>query len=217
MRAGWLLAVSVVVVFLAAGASASAATGGSVTVWDTSGERRVACPPIEAAKPRAPRGGCVVETNSRPIDIVIRSVVGDMEFGTCVYDFDLRVDGSGLTYLENIVAAGPSPCNDMKACDNDHPKPWRGQIEAGQDGRLTHVVDACFDTCMGQFVGKLELDLERVGGRWALLADRALVGGSGYRLDGGWDMEGGGIDFDAGASGNVGAWRLTAEPVGWPI
>jgi len=133
----------------------------------------------------------------------------------------MRVDGSGRTYLEGVTPAGESPCNDMDACDHEDIKPWRGRIEAEPDGSLTHVVNACFDTCMGQFVGKLRLSLKRVGGRWVQVADRALVGGSGYQLDGSWAIDRPGLDIrPSGSAGSdaAGAWlRLTGEPVGWPI
>jgi hypothetical protein len=65
------------------------------------------------------------------------------------------------------------------------------------------------------------LTLERVGNRWAQIADRALVGDSGYRLDGGWDVERRNLDIrpaagDAAGPGDpaaallpTGAWQLT--------
>lgn len=216
MRGGGLCLVALAAALIAAPAAAA----GAVTAWDASGKRPTPCPAIDAGDPRKLRGGCEVEMDTRGIAIVIRSVVGDMPFGTCFYSFDMRVDGSGRTYLEEIAVGGPSPCNDMKPCDNDDPKPWRGRIEAAPDGRLSHVVDACFDTCMGQFVGELRLGLERVDGRWTLTADRALTGSSGYQIDGSWRTEQRDLDIrpNASAGGDAaGAWRLTGEPVGWPI
>lgn len=202
--------------------AAPAMADGAVTVWDTSGKRPQPCPAVDADDPRALSGGCLVEMHTGAITILIRSVVGDVEFGTCLYEHDMRIDGSGRTYLEGIKGGGPSPCNDMGACDHEDELPWHGQIEAAPNGRLTHVVDACFDTCMGQFIGELELGLKRVGGRWQQNADRGvLVGDSGYQLDGIWDMEQRHIDIrpsGGSARGEVtGPWRLAREPVGWPL
>lgn len=202
--------------------AAPAQAEGGVTVWDTSGKRPAPCPAIDDSNLRKLRGGCLVDMDSSGFDIVVRSIVGDMVFATCEYWHDLRVDGSGRTYLESIDPGGPYPCNDLNACDHKDVLPWRGRIEAAADGRLTHVVDACFDTCMGQFAGELRLELKQVEGRWVQTADRALVGDTGYQLDGGdWTMLQRGLDIrpsGKSAGGDVaGAWRLTGEPVGWPL
>jgi hypothetical protein len=201
--------------------SAPASVAGAVEVSDTSAGRRTPCPPVDSRNPRELRGGCVVDMISRDIEVLVRTVVGDTKLGDCLYRHDMRVDARGRTYLEGIGAGGPSPCNDLEACDRHDVRPWHGQIEAAPDGRLTHVVDACFDTCMGQFAGELRLTLERVGNRWAQIADRALVGDSGYRLDGGWDVERRNLDIrpaagDAAGPGDpaaallpTGAWQLT--------
>lgn len=216
MRRG-LLCLAVLAASLVVAAPAAA----KVTVWDTSGPRPAPCPAIDVSDPKQPRGGCVVETVATgDVEIVIRTVVGDMLFGDCSYDLDMRVDGSGRTYLQEVAVGGPSPCNDMNSCDRRNPKPWRGQIEAGPGGRLTHVLDACFDTCMGQFAGELRLDLKRVGGRWVQTADRAVTGDSGYQLDGRWRLAPSDLDIRPSRSAGgdaAGAWLLTGEPVGWPI
>ena len=218
MRAGAsALALVVLALLLPA---ASAAAEGEVTVWDTSGKRPAPCPAVDADDLRKLRGGCLVEMHSHAMTIVIRSVVGDLEFGTCLYEHDMRVDGSGGTYLEGLLGGGPSPCNDTGACDHDDELPWQGQIEAAPDGSLTHVIDACLDTCMGQFVGELRVSLERVGNRWRQTADSVLVGDSGYQIDGSWTMEQRHLDIrPSGSAGDgvAGAWRLTGDPVGWPI
>jgi hypothetical protein len=218
MRRALALVVAALAV-MATSPAMSAAADGAVTVWKASGEHPAPCPAIDASDPSHPRGGCFVEMHTRDIAIVIRSVVGDMQFGTCSYEHDMRVDGQGRTYLDGISAGGPNPCNDMNACYHEDAKPWRGRIEAGPDGRLTHVIDACLDTCMGQFVGQLRLSLKRIGGRWEQTADHALVGDSGYQIDGSWYMERD-VDIrpaDSAGGEAAGAWRLTGEPVGWPI
>jgi hypothetical protein len=192
----------------------------AVTVWDTSGPKAEPCPPIDFSDPRDPKGGCPTDMFSGDIDIVIRSLVGDMLFGRCSYEHDMIVDGGGHTFLENIAPGGPNPCNDMGACDHEDVRPWEGRIQTASGGRMTHVIQACFDTCMGQFVGELRLRMERVDGSWRQTADRALIGDSGYQIDGSWRMGERGIDIrpEESASGRVaGLWGLTSEPVGWPI
>jgi hypothetical protein len=219
MRAPLLVLLIALTAMPASAQGADAAPGGGVRVSDGAGARQAPCPAIDASDPLAPQGGCKVDMASRDVAIVIRTVVGDMHFGTCSYEHDMLVDGAGRTYLVGITSGGPNPCNDMGVCDHENAKPWRGRIESGPDGRLAHVVDACFDTCMGQFVGEMRLGLERVDGRWVQTADRALAGDSGYQIDGGWDVTEGDLDIrpSGSASGEAaGAW-LTGEPVGWPI
>ena len=227
MRGRWICTAVLAATLLGVAAPAAAA---KVTVLDTSGARPKPCPAIDAGDPAKPSGGCAIETAGvGDVEIVIRTVVGDMLFGDCSYDLDMRVDGTGRTYIPSPTVGGPSPCNDMNSCYHEDQRPWSGQIEAGAGGRLTHVVDACFDTCMGQFRGKLRLGLERVDGRWTQTADRALTGDSGYQLDGRWKLQPCTFDIrtagpgepspgDASAGGDAaGAWLLTGEPVGWPI
>lgn len=211
--------VAVAALLLTAPAAADAAAG-DVRVWDTGGARPVPCPAIEVDRRGDLTGGCALEVSSGDFAIVIRTVVGDMEFGSCPYGYEMLVDGSGRTKLVDVAPGGQSPCNDMRACNRDDVKPWSGRIEAGPDGRLTHVVQACFDTCMGQFSGELRLGLSRIGDSWRQTADRALVGDSGYQLDGSWDIEQRDLDIrpvGSAGGGVTGAWRLTGEPVGWPI
>jgi hypothetical protein len=73
---------------------------------------------------------------------------------------------------------------------------------------------------MGQFSGKLELGLERVDGRWEQVADGALVGDTGYQINGSWYMGQEDIlDIRSGASAGDDAaiWHLPGDPIGWPI
>lgn len=217
-RSSVVLALLGAVLLAAAGARPAAAE--DVRVFDTSGPRPVPCPPVDVSNPREPRGGCGTDVVPEGTEIVVRSVIGDMLFGTCSYGLDMLVDASGRTHVVNIAVGGPNPCNDMNACYHEDIRPWRGQIEAGPDGRLTHVIQACFDTCMGQFVGELRLGLERDGDGWRQTADQAQVGDTGYQLDGYWRVTEGDIDIrpDGSAGGETaGVWRLTGEPVGWPI
>ncbi|HEX2161332.1 MAG TPA: hypothetical protein VHF88_05865 [Thermoleophilaceae bacterium] len=218
----WAIALAVAVAAISASAvETGAASAAEVRVLDTSGPRPVPCAALDLWNPQDPRGGCSTDMFSGSIDIVIRSVIGDMLFGHCTYEHDMLVDARGRTRLLNIQSGGDNPCNDMGVCEYGRRRPWKGQIEAGPDGRLTHVIQACLDTCMGQFVGELRLSLERIDGRWIQTAERALVGDSGYQIDGSWRMRNRDIDIrPAGGSAGgetAGVWRLTGDPVGWPL
>lgn len=213
--------VALVAALSVAAPSAQGASGGGVVVTKAGTDEP--CPEIDASDPEDVRGGCRASVAGKgTIAIVVRSMVGDMEFGRCSFGHELRVDGTGGTYLTDLTIEGVNPCNDQGPCFRKAERPLKGQIEAGPDGRLTNVVEACLDTCMGQFAGELRLGMERVEGRWVATADRALIGDSGYQLDGMWDLgkarfdvepKGGSADGDAVA----GIWRLTGEPVGWSV
>jgi hypothetical protein len=170
--------------------------GDAVAVWNVARARPAPCPPIDRTYPTMPIGGCKVAVESGPVAVTIRSAIGDMRIESCTFKLELLVDASGATMADGIRVSGDSPCNDLGACDYKEPRPWRGRIERGEDGRLHHVLDACFDTCFGRFVGELTLSLERIApGVWRQRADRALVGRSGYQLDGAWRVGRGGVDF----------------------
>jgi hypothetical protein len=181
---------------LASPATGLAATGGAVTVWDTSGGAPKRCTAIDTSDPQGDfEGGCVVDMHGQGIDTTVRTVVGDMRFGSCTYEHNLRIDGSGRTLVEGMQPGGPRPCNDMGACYHEEVEPWEGQIEVDRDGRLIHVVAACFDTCMGQFEGEMTFHLRRSGGVWRQRASEEQAGSSGYVLDGSWEMEQRSIDI----------------------
>lgn len=226
--ARWLLGLlTALIIVLATAPLAHGVAANGVTVWKAGGAEREPCPDIEVRGGKV-RGGCVVSLASGvTVDIAVRSMVGDMKFGTCSVNHEMRVDSRGNTRIDVLAIEGPNPCNDGGLCYRKNERPWTGKIQAAPGGQLAHVIDACLDTCMGQFAGELRLGLSRVDGSWVETADRALVGDSGYRLDGEWKI--GGPKIDIVPSGEqrarrstdgdavAGLWRLTSQPIGWPI
>ncbi len=172
-------------------AAPSAPATPEVTVWDKTGDKPRRCSSIDASDPKRLTGGCLISVESEPVQISVRTMVGDVDFANCTYDHDLRIDGSGRTYTVNVKSGGKKPCNDIDACVSEHPsRPWPGQIHTAADGSFHHLVQTCFDTCMGQFRGELRLDLTPTENGWRETIATDLVGVSGLQFeDGSWDLE----------------------------
>jgi len=162
-----------------------------VAVSTRSDGKRVACPPLRGNS----AGGCVLSAYGQEISMDLRSVIGDLHFGTCYVDFTLRVDPNGRSVLDDILVYGDSPCSDAVGCftgddasgRGDTP-PWKGQLLADPNGDIVNVANACFDTCMGRFTGDFTITIQSAARR--AIAHHAQVGSSGWRLDGIWNFRG---------------------------
>jgi hypothetical protein len=195
------LALSVLAVALPGAASAT------VEVTEPGAEGRVACPAIHGDG----RGGCELRATGRDVELGLMAVVGPVFFGSCYFDFTLSVDGSGRTLISDVFVYGTSPCTDGQGCvagpvatGDRAALPWPGRLRERADGRLVNVVDACFDTCLGRFRGRLELELRHARGGWRAVASRALVGTSGWRVDGSWELDMDGVAFGGSSEGGRG-------------
>ncbi len=180
---------------------AVAATDGAerpvVKVVDVTGSKVAACGEVDTAGPFV-TGGCVVTAHDFTTDVSVRTPLGEMPFGTCSFTFDLHVAGDGEIWVERIGIGGASPCNDLQPCapakvlarqdsptDRTPPAqvtPWRGQLEAGANGRPVAAIDMCFDSCLGRYRGPTRLTLTQDGGDQALAARKAGVGVTGLAL-----------------------------------
>jgi hypothetical protein len=145
------------------------------------------------------KGGCSDFITSRNrLRFTVRTLAGDMPFARCLYNYDLQIDGSGRTLIDGMISAGKNPCNDVRPCPNaKHTDwlPWHGRIER-RAGGFIHRVDACVDTCLGQFKGELIMRLEERGGSWRATAVQSQVGSSGFVFDdGSWDLTIRGLDI----------------------
>jgi hypothetical protein len=183
--------------------SPCASQAAGVSVWDTSGARPVECRAIDSANPSKASGGCMVEAKTgRPIRVRVRSMVGDLTFGNCVYPHTLRIDGSGRTANDIRKVDGPRPCNDIRPCWSKRSEPfanqpfltWSGQIRLDARGQIHNHVDACFETCMGRFEGDVDIALEPARAIRRAVVSRDLLGGTGFELDGYWNADLGEID-----------------------
>jgi hypothetical protein len=136
-------------------------------------------------------GGCVAHSRGGSVALTVDMLGGRLPFARCQARYTLYVDGRGRTVLAEVAFAGPSPCNDATSCFSDEGVRFaRGRILRGPGGELHHVVDACFDTCIGRFAGRMETTIVRDGRTWRELADHALAGASGWELDGDWRLVG---------------------------
>lgn len=133
------------------------------------------------------RGGCVVKAKETA-DIVfnVRTPFGLFEFGRCEVSFTLRVDGRGGVWLEDLLGAGAIACNDVDHCrKNLVHRPWVGYIDGPHQLRM----NACFQTCIGEYRGEIVLDLREKARSWNLRAEKLTVGdASGWQVDGNWKV-----------------------------
>lgn len=182
---------------LAVGASTAGTAETGATVLDGDGKP---CPAIDLSDADRPRGGCLMPVEGDLIAVSVRMMVGDMDFAKCSYAHRLRVDAAGRTSIERLTSIGPDMCNDVTICKQGRiSKPWAGRMRQTGEDSFVNVVDACFDTCMGQFVGRLEMRFTRTAsGGWRAVPSKDLVGATGLELDGGdWTIPAGRLGFAA--------------------
>lgn len=157
---------------------------GSIEVVDGDG---APCPDLsEAAFPQV-SGGCRIEMSTPDVPLTILTPLGDFEFERCSIAYRVRVDASGRTWTEDFEVDG-SPesvaCGDVNACydfEREQLVPWRGRIYRQPGGDFVHRVDMCLRTCVGYFVGDLEVRLWEQDGRWR--AEPVAGGGdTGFRF-----------------------------------
>jgi hypothetical protein len=130
-------------------------------------------------------GGCQIDVTTRRTKLTVTTVFGDFRFAVCPSSYPISVDSRGRTWTgtrQVAIPGGSGPCGDINSClDEDGQLPWRGRLGSAGDGTVLHVVDACFETCVGYFVGEISMRLTRHVGGWRaeLTGD---VGDSGLRL-----------------------------------
>jgi hypothetical protein len=197
-RALGLLIAAITVMFLVGAPQAVARDG--VKAFDARGGEKQPCPTLEIGGFAGTSGGCEAFATSGRAEIVVLTMFGPLDFATCDIQFSLYVGPDGRTVIRDLVAFGVelnSPCGDILPCRRDvvEKLPWPGRIiTAGH--RYRNVADACFDTCLGRFEGRLMFDLlpSRAGG-WRLRAAQAVAGASGFRIDGAWALKAGGLEL----------------------
>lgn len=201
---------AVAVALVAVLAQAATATAAGVTVWDTSKDTAARCPAIDGSNSHKAKGGCAARAKTgSPIQVLVRSMVGDLVFGKCVYPHALRIDGAGRTALDVTKVDGPRPCNDIRPCWSKEPTPfdnqpfltWHGRLRTDPDGSLHNDVDVCLETCMGRFTGTVDMRVTRTGDRARATISNELLGMTGMELDGHWSVELPDIEIRAAADG----------------
>jgi len=120
--------------------------------------------------------------------VALRTPFGSIRFARCDLSFDVHVDSRGDGWVARFAVDGHLPCNDFTGCETAAGAvlPWRARIVRGDGGaQVLRVHDVCFGTCLGQFVGDLRLGLRQGTRGWRLHANHAMVGRTGWELDGG--------------------------------
>lgn len=143
------------------------------------------CPDVSESDYRI-RGGCQAEVKGRIAPITMLTPFGDFEFARCAISYRVRVDAAGRTWTEQFEVAGDAKsvaCGDVGSCfEGDRTVPWPGRISPDGNGGFIHRMDACISTCVGHFVGKLNMRLLRDGDRWKAVPIHG-GGSTGFRLD----------------------------------
>jgi hypothetical protein len=201
----WSSRTAVAAGWLSSGSRPALAAGGAVAVADGTG---APCWPLLADRYPHVAGGCVVGAGARRVRLTIGTAFGGFTFGTCELAYRVLVDRKGHTWTDSVVFRGPrnvnNGCSDVGACEDaaNDPLPWRGRVSVVRDGRFVHRMDVCLDTCIGRYVGPLEVTLSRHGRGWRATAANVGIGRSGLRLDGRLALGGQGLQLKEIASPN---------------
>jgi hypothetical protein len=137
------------------------------------------CPPFTVSKKNMRvTGGCTVEARGERLPIKMMTPFGDLLFGLCSVTFTLRVDSTGRALLDGFNMEGglddaSASCGDVSACsapDGRGETPWKAQISEEEGEDYAYRADVCIWTCVGSFVGPMDLRV-RAGrdGRKALV------------------------------------------------
>jgi hypothetical protein len=148
------------------------------------------CPELSEADYPAVKGGCRIQTAGRITPFTMLTPFGDFQFDRCSIAYRVRVDASGRTWTDEFNVEGDpknpvSACGDVNACfdyKREELAPWRGRIYPDGRGGYVHRMDMCLQTCVGYFVGKLNMRMVRDGDSWrAIPIDGG--GDTGFRFD----------------------------------
>jgi hypothetical protein len=148
----------------------------------------IACFPLsDDAFPRIDNG-CGAMARGRGVRLLIDTPFGRYDFGSCDIGYSVSIGPTGRAWMHGVTltAAANNGCADVGVCRDEEGNqlPWKGRIVARPGDRFEHLIDACFDTCVGFYVWRLALGISRTDGAWRVTADRARVGRSGLLLDG---------------------------------
>lgn len=156
------------------------------------------CPDLDETDYPAIKGGCRLQMAGRITPLTILAPFGDFEFEHCSIAYRVRIDAAGRTWTEDFdVQGGPdsAACGDVNACYDSRREvlaPWRGRIYPDGNDRFVQRMDMCLRTCVGYFVGRLNMRLVREEDAWrAVPIDGG--GDTGFRFDSQLVVKG---DFD---------------------
>lgn len=158
------------------------------TPLEVSGSDDALCPDLSEAGYPKTAGGCRLRLTGAMAPLTMLTPFGDFQFERCSIAYTVRVDSSGRTWTEDFDVDSnreTTACGDVNACydyDLEDLVPWRGRLHASGDDTLVHEMDMCLSTCVGYFVGKLEMRLERDDDGWRATPING-GGDTGFRFD----------------------------------
>jgi hypothetical protein len=175
-----------------------AATGKPIEVSNGKGE---SCGELsESAYPKI-SGGCRIKLAGKVVPLTILTPFGDFRFDRCSITYEVSVDSEGRTWTEELDATTDtrgSACGDIDPCYDSEIEeyvPWRGRIY--RDGRdFVHRMNMCLRTCVGYFVGDLEVRLHHGPHGWFAVVPYG-GGRSGFRFNSSPLVVRGGFDLSA--------------------
>jgi hypothetical protein len=142
-------------------------------------------------------GDCGFDVPKGRVTVTVATALGDFEFGECELTQRVVAGGDGRTWTTQFLFTWPvnNGCADIRPCSDDAGErlPWKGRLEQAGPGVLVHRVDACLETCVGFYTGRLVTRLTRTAGRWRLTGERIAVGASGLRIDARSPLPAGGL------------------------
>jgi hypothetical protein len=164
-------------------------TGPAVRVREVVDGRRIDCPPVDTSILPTVTGGCSVEFTGRRLTLWAGTVAGAFPFTDCSAKYTAQIARDGEMWIDDFSIRGDRGCSDALPCsvqpgDPSAPvMPWAGRIYARPDGDFGAKLQICFATCVGQFEGRLELDVPQRGRRWRGRSDAST---SGLDVQGAW-------------------------------
>jgi hypothetical protein len=159
---------------------------GGVVVRDLTAPGSPRCPAIGVARFPVLSGGCLMTVGQESARLSLRTAFGAMRFAECDLFYDVRLDGSGGGWVEDIGITGGDPCFDVLSCwDREREKvPWPAQLERyGRQQIRLRIDDVCLDTCVGRFEGRWDVEMVERANGWRLRS-ASTIGTSGWSFDG---------------------------------
>lgn len=171
------------------------------------------CPRLDAAAFPRVSGGCTFSVSTpRAATLTVATAVGELDLSDCLIHYQARVDAQGRTWIDRFAIDRDvgefNACGDVYSClmdaDVDNPAdtsqiPIRGRLVSTGGAGFVHKIDICVASCLGYFVGRLDITFVHGSRGWRAEAADASVGRSGLRFDTPFEVETRGLQLRAGA------------------
>lgn len=131
-------------------------------------------------------GDCGYTAADTRVTISIATVFGEFRFGVCKVSVQVATAADGRSWT-SVAVTSPvnNGCADIRPCSvAGNTLPWKSRIARKRDRSLVHRIDACFDTCIGAYVGPLTLSISGKRDSGRMIAVHSRVGASGLGIRG---------------------------------